>query len=305
MAVLALALLAVVVPSVVAQSTPVPTPPDASPANVPPAPATIPLDAPPANVPNVPAAIPQGTLPATAPGSPPPAVPEATPANRITGIQTKREMIAAEAPTEIVISGTLVAHCGLVVDFGDGTRSGNVVSASSPFPLRLAHTYPKTNDVIVRVTGADEGSAPPCEGTVEAAVHVSPAGSKIEYITLTTGCPEGWLLRGAVNADKSFMCAPIPDASAPTNLIHCIDGMKYFVKDGHVGCRHPQLPAPAPEKFAKAKTPTAKGKTLVKAGGSTGKAKAAATPKTQSKAPAATPVKPKVQPLIKTGEAPN
>ena len=70
-------------------------------------------------------------------------------------------------------------------------------------------------------------------------MHVSPAGSKIEYITLTSGCPEGWALKGAINADKSFRCAPIPDASAPTNLIHCIDGMKYFVKDGHVGCRHP------------------------------------------------------------------
>lgn len=305
MAVLALALLAAVAPSVVAQSVPIPTPPDASPANVPTAPATIPLDAPPANVPNAPAAIPQDTPPATAPNAPPPVAPEAPPANRITGIQTNREMIAAEAPTEIVISGTFVARCGLVVDFGDRTRSGNVISESSPFPLRLTHTYPKTDEVVVRVTGADEGSAPPCEGAVEAAVHISPAGSKIEYITLTTGCPEGWLLKGAVNPDNSFMCAPIPDASAPTNLIHCIDGMKYFARDGHVGCRHPQLPAPAPEKFAKAKTPMAKGKAPVKAGKSMAKAKAAATPRAHSKAPAKTPVKPKVQPRIKSGEAPN
>ncbi|MEO7134771.1 MAG: hypothetical protein ABI024_11190 [Vicinamibacterales bacterium] len=149
-------------------------------------------------------------------------------------------MIAAEAPTEIVINGTPAANCALVVDFGDGTRSVDVVSQTSPFPRRISHTYPKTADVTVRVVGTTQGAIPPCEGTLDAAVHVSPAGSKIEYITLTTGCPEGWLLKGAVNADKSFMCAPIPDAGAPTNLIHCIDGMKYFARDGHVGCRHPQ-----------------------------------------------------------------
>ncbi|MBK7470897.1 MAG: hypothetical protein IPI73_10050 [Betaproteobacteria bacterium] len=203
-------------------------------------------------------------------------------------------MIAAEAPTEIVINGTAGAHCGLMIDFGDGARSGNVVSPSSPFPLRLSHTYPKAADVVVRVTGADEGTAPPCDGAIEAAVHVSPAGSKIEYITLTSGCPEGWALKGAINADKSFRCAPIPDASAPTNLIHCIDGMKYFVKDGHVGCRHP-LPA-APEQFAKAKTPPVKGK-MAKgggphpAGGSTAKAKAPAAAKPPAKAAAKGPAR--------------
>jgi hypothetical protein len=286
-AVLALALLAAQAPSAAAQN----------------APPTLPLDRPPANVPNAPAAVLVDTPAATATASPPPVAPEAPPANRITGIQTNRDMIAAEAPTEIAISGTLVAHCGLVVDFGDGTRSGNVVSESSPFPLRLSHTYPKTDDVIVRVTGADEGSAPPCEGAVEAAVHVSPAGSKIEYITLTTGCPEGWLLKGAVNTDKSFMCAPIPDASAPTNLIHCIDGMKYFARDGHVGCRHPQ--AAAPEQYAKAKTPMAKGKAPNKAGESMAKAKTPPASKAQGKVPPKTPVKPKVQPGIKSPEAPN
>lgn len=294
MAVLALALMAAVAPSAGAQS----------------APATSPQDDPPAKVSDAPARVPPDTPPAAAPASPPPVVPEAPPANRITGIETNREMIAAEAPTEIVISGTLVARCGLVVDFGDGTRSGNVVSESSPFPLRLAHTYPKTADVVVRVTGANEGSAPPCEGAVEAAVHVSPAGSKIEYITLTTGCPEGWLLKGAVNADKSFLCAPIPDASALTNLIHCIDGMRYFAKDGHVGCRHPQ--APAPEKFAKAKTPMmkgkmpmAKGKGPLLAGESMAQARTPLNPKAQAKAPAKAPANPKTQPQVKSAEAPN
>ncbi|MBK8740181.1 MAG: hypothetical protein IPM02_11905 [Betaproteobacteria bacterium] len=235
-----------------------------------------------------------------------PTPPETPPANRITGIGTNRDMIAAEAPTEIVINGSAGAHCGLMIDFGDGARSGNVVSPSSPFPLRLSHTYPKAADVVVRVTGADEGTAPPCDGAIEAAVHVSPAGSKIEYITLTSGCPEGWALKGAINADKSFRCAPIPDASAPTNLIHCIDGMKYFVKDGHVGCRHP-LPA-APEQFAKAKTPPVKGK-MAKgggphpAGGSTTKAPAAAKP--PAKAAARGPAKRGASPGFKSPEAPN
>lgn len=228
-------------------------------------------------------------------------MPEAPPANRITGIETNREMIAAEAPTAIVINGTLAASCELVVDFGDGTRSGNVVSAASPFPLRLTHTYPKTDDVVVRVAGAGEPSAPPCEGAVEAAVHVSPAGSKIEYITLSTDCPEGWLLKGTVNADKSFMCAPILGASAPTNLIHCIDGMKYFAGDGHIGCRHP--PAAAPEQFAKAKTPMAKAK--AKTEKSMPKAKTPAMPNAHGKASPKTPAKPKVQPQIKNAEAQN
>lgn len=292
MPVLVLALLAAVAPLAVAQS----------------APTTVPLlDASPARELNAPVAIPQDNPPAAAADAPP-AVPEAPPANRITGIETNGDMIAAEAPTEIAIGGTLVAHCGLVVDFGDGTRSGNVVSESSPFPLRLTHTYPKTDDVIVRVTGADEGSAPPCEGAVEAAVHVSPAGSKVEYITLSTGCPEGWLLKGAVSVDQSFICAPIPDAGAPTNLIHCIDGMKYFAKSGHVGCRHPQ--AAAPEPFAKAKAPMGKGKMAKGKGPHLGtefvaKAKRPPTPKAQAKVPARAPAKLKTQPVIKYPEAPN
>ena len=93
--------------------------------------------------------------------------------------------------------------------------------------------------------------------------YADPAGSKIEYITLTTGCPEGWLIKGGVNPDKSFMCAPIPDASAPTNLIHCIDGMKYFARDGLVGCRHPQ--AAASEPVVQVKVAKGRGKKAAKA----------------------------------------
>lgn len=289
-------------------------------------------DAPPAKVSNAPEIPKQDTLPAVAPGVPPPVTQEVPPTNRITGLQTNREMIAAEAATEIVISGTSVAHCGLVVNFGDGTRSGNVVSESSPFPLRLTHTYPKTDDVMLRVTGADQGSAPPCEGAVEASIHISPAGSKIEYITLSTGCPEGWLLTGAINADKSFMCTPIPDASAPTNLIHCIDGMKYFASNGHVGCRHPQLAVPEVEKYARAKTPPVKGKAQGKAGQSMGMARATTPPmagaqgkaqsgtaaesnprsttpavprKAQARPAIKAPVTAGTQPRIKSAEAPN
>jgi len=262
----------------------------------------------------VPCALAQGVPGPAAPDVPaaaalPPAAPDAPPANRITGIETNRDMIAAEAPTEIVIKGTLLAHCGLVVDFGDGTRSGNVVSASSPFPLRLNHTYPKTAEFVVRVNGADQGSAPPCEGAVEAAIHVSPAGSKIEYITLSSECPEGWKLRGAINPDKSFMCAPVPDASAPTNLIHCLGGMRYFVKDGHVGCRHPQ--AAMPEQFAKAKTPKEKGKGAaaqdkapLKSAGFGAKTRTPA-PKAAGKSPGKAPAKADSKPRINSAEAPN
>ena len=167
-------------------------------------------------------------------------------------------MIAAEEPTAIVINGSSGAPCALTIDYGDSARVNNVVNDTSSFPLKLSHTYAKTADVVVRVTGAADGSMPACEGMVDASVHISPAGSKIETITLSTGCPDGWRLAGAVYADKSFMCSPIPDASAPTNLIHCIDGMKYYVKDGQIGCRHPLAPAPQPEKFAKAKTPKGK-----------------------------------------------
>ena len=342
--VLTLALLLAAASCAMAQGTSAPSPQDTPPAGA--ANAQTPAIAAPLAAPTAPAPVaptPAAQAPAvSAPATPPPAfpaptaavpasgaptppaagtspAPETPPANRITGIETNRDMIAAEAPTEIVISGTAGAHCGLVIDFGDGARSGNVVSPSSPFPLRLNHTYPRAADVVVRVTGADEGTAPPCEGAVEAAVHVSPAGSKIEYITLTSGCPEGWALKGAINADKSFRCAPIPDASAPTNLIHCIDGMKYYVKDGHVGCRHP-LPA-APEQFAKAKTPPVKG-TVAKgggarpaggsaakgggpqaAGGPTAKTPAAAKP--PAKAAAKGTGKPGTQAGFKNPEAPN
>jgi hypothetical protein len=258
----------------------------------------------------VPCALAQNTPLTYAQAAQPSASPQASPANRITGIETNRDMIAAESPTEIVINGTVIVNCGLVVDFGDGTKSNNVASASSPFPLRLTHTYPKIDDVVVRVTGAGEGAAPPCAGMVEAAVHVSPAGSKIEYITLSSGCPEGWLLKGTVNADKSFRCAPIPDASAPTNLIHCIDGMKYFARDGHVGCAHPA--GAAPEKFAKAKTPPVKGKLAMandkspnKGGPSMAKTKTPPVSDTQDKDSPKPPVKPKAKPAIKSAEAPN
>lgn len=313
-AVLAWALLAAAVPCALAQGAPGPAAPDVPPAAAANTPAAVVQDPAPVTAPAPPApAPPASAVPATPPtttaADPPPAASEAPLADRITGIETNREMIAAEAPTEIVINGTLTARCGLVVDFGDGTRSANVVSGSSPFPLRLNHTYPKSDEFVVRVKGVDDGSAPPCEGGVEAAIHVSPAGSKIEYITLTSECPEGWKLKGVINPDKSFMCAPIPDASAATNLIHCIDGMKYFVKDGHVGCRHPQ--AVMPEQFAKAKTPKEKGKGVVaqgkaplKSAGFAAKTRTPA-PKAAGKRPGKTPVNAKVAPRIGIAEAPN
>jgi hypothetical protein len=64
-------------------------------------------------------------------------------------------------------------------------------------------------------------------------------------VTLSiNSCPEGWSLVGQVAPDKSFKCTPIPDQSAPTNLIHCTDGMKYFARGGNVGCAHPVAMAP-------------------------------------------------------------
>jgi hypothetical protein len=149
-------------------------------------------------------------------------------------------MIAAEEPTQIVINGTPGAKCGLTIEFGDGTRSSHVVSDAAPFPLRIPHTYPKMADHTIRVSGLASAGAPPCEGALDVAIHISPAGSKVEFITLAiNACPEGWLLVGEVNPDKSFKCTPIPDKSAPTNLIHCTDGMKYFARGGNVGCAHP------------------------------------------------------------------
>ena len=184
--------------------------------------------------------------PAGSPAVSPPPVPapqELLP-GRITGIETNREMIAAEAPTDIVINGNTGTHCGLTVEFGDGTRAAVRVSDSSPFPVRIAHTYARTSDPLVRVAGVQTAGATPCLGAVDAAIHVSPAGSKIEYITLSTSCPEGWLLKGDIRADKSFSCSPIADVSAPTNLIHCIDGMKYFARAGNIGCMHPAVGIP-------------------------------------------------------------
>lgn len=162
-------------------------------------------------------------------------------------------MIAAEAPTDIAVNGTPGSKCAFAVEFGDGTRSSHVVSESAPFPLKIVHTYPKMAEVKVRVKGAAGQALPPCSGELEAAVHVSPAGSKIETVTLATNtCPEGWSLVGQVNADKSFKCTPVPDASAPTNLIHCTEGLKYFARGGNVGCAHPVA---AVEHVAQAKAP--------------------------------------------------
>lgn len=207
---------------------------------------------------------PAGSSPASpSETTPPPQEPPA--AGRITGIQTNREMIAAEAPTDIVINGNPGIHCGLTVDFGDGASAAVQVSETSPFPIRVAHTYAKTGDPTVRVSGVQTAGTIPCLGAVDAAVHVSPAGSKIEYITLSTGCPEGWQLRGEIRADKSFSCAPVADASAPTNLIHCVDGMKYFAKGGNIGCMHPAAGIPEePAQVATAKG--ARGKGGMKAG---------------------------------------
>jgi hypothetical protein len=192
---------------------------------VPPAPAAQPAPAP-------------ADAAATAPAAP--AATAAPPENRLTGIETDRLMIAAEAPTDIAINGTPGSKCAFAVEFGDGTRSSHVVSEATPLPLKIPHTYPKMADVKVRVKGAAGQALPPCAGELEAAVHISPAGSKIETIALATNaCPEGWSLVGQVSADKSFKCTPVPDASAPTNLIHCTDGMKYFARGGNVGCAHP------------------------------------------------------------------
>lgn len=195
---------------------------------------------------SAPAAAPPATTPPPgAPGStamPPGAIvaPDAPRGNRITGIETNREMIAAEAPTDIVVNGMPGANCGLAIDFGDGAKSTHAISDASPFPLRVAHTYAKTAELTVRAAGAADGANPPCEGALEAAIHISPAGSKIEYITLPIDtCPEGWSMVGQINADKSFKCTPVADMSAPTNLIHCTGGMKYFARGGNVGCGHP------------------------------------------------------------------
>jgi hypothetical protein len=240
--------LVLLVPGSSAQS---PTPPLPAAQPAPAAPGATPPLVPPSPIAQPTAAAPVPPASSAAPSAAPAGV--GPPENRLTGIDTDRMMIAAEAPTDITINGTPGSKCAFAVDFGDGARSSHVASESTPFPLKIAHTYPKMADVKVRVKGAAGQSLPPCAGELEAAVHISPAGSKIETITLATNaCPEGWSLVGQVAADKSFKCTPVPDASAPTNLIHCTDGMKYFARGGNVGCAHPVA---AVEHVAQAKAP--------------------------------------------------
>lgn len=165
----------------------------------------------------------------------------------ITMIQPSASTVALEGGKAVVrfnVSGTAASqdHCGYFVDYGDGAAGDSRVidRENGQFSRPHERTFSRPGTYTVRASGKRVKTTLGCDGTASATITVlaAPAPSRAERRAdrraAVYACPEGWMLNErSVNRDTgAYNCVPKPVAK-----IECAEGLRYFERDGIIGCR--------------------------------------------------------------------
>lgn len=134
------------------------------------------------------------------------------------------------------VSGTAAPsdRCGYFVEYGDGAAGDSRVieRESGRFNRTHERTFTKPGTYTVRASGRNVKTTPACIGSATTTVSVIAGGRSRR--AAAPACPEGWRLNEASVDQRTgaFSCSPKPPAP-----LACPEGLRYFERDGMIGCR--------------------------------------------------------------------
>ena len=143
-----------------------------------------------------------------------------------------------KAVVRFTVSGSAVSNdnCGYFVEYGDGMAGDSRIIDRENGSFARSHERIFTNPgtYTVRASGKRVKTTNGCDGAATATVTVVAAPGRQGRRADAPACPEGWMLNeNSVNwRTGAFSCSPKPVAQ-----MACGDGLRYYERDGMIGCR--------------------------------------------------------------------
>lgn len=159
--------------------------------------------------------------------------------NRITPEADRVALSDGRATVKFMVSGQgSEGDCGIWIDYGDqGSPDTRIVGKrEGRLPREFVHTFSRSGQFTVTAKGRRVKTTSGCDGEASTVVTVVDAGERRgRGFTAEAACPAGWGLReGSLDRKTgAFTCVP----AYPEQRIDCGPGLRYFEKDGTLGCR--------------------------------------------------------------------
>ncbi len=170
----------------------------------------------------------------------------------ITGVSPSAASVALEGGRALVrfnVGGSASPQdrCGYFVDYGDGQAGDSRVieRENGQFVRTHERTFTAPGTYTVRASGRSVKTTGGCNGAASATVTVVAAAAASRdqrreerraerRAAQAPTCPEGWMLneKSVNRATGAFSCSAKP----PQELV-CPEGLRYFERDGVIGCR--------------------------------------------------------------------
>lgn len=129
-------------------------------------------------------------------------------------------------------------RCGYFVEYGDGAAGDSrlIDNENGGFTRPHERTFSTPGTYTVRASGKNVKTTAGCNGSASIAVTVlAEAGQRrSDRRSAAPVCPEGWALNEkSVNwRTGAFSCT-----AKPAQELVCGDGLRYYERDGIIGCR--------------------------------------------------------------------
>ena len=145
-----------------------------------------------------------------------------------------------KATVNVVVSGSASSsdRCGYFVEYGDGAAGDSRVieRENGNFTRPHERVFRTPGTYTIKASGKSVKTTGPCRGSTSVTVTILPEPARAARRTgnAVPACPEGWSLNEkSVNwRTGAFTCTP----KAPAELV-CGEGLRYFERDGLIGCR--------------------------------------------------------------------
>lgn len=159
--------------------------------------------------------------------------------NRITPEADRVALSDGKATVRFMVSGQgSEDNCGIWIDYGDqGSPDTRIVGRKDGMlPREFVHTFNRAGQFTVTAKGRRVKTTLACDGEASTVVTVVDAGERRRREpTAEASCPAGWGLREGSYDRRTgaFTCVP----AYPEQRIACGPNLRYFERDGTLGCR--------------------------------------------------------------------
>lgn len=129
-------------------------------------------------------------------------------------------------------------RCGYFVEYGDGAAGDSRIldNENGRFSRSHERTFSRPGTYTIQASGKRVKTTSACNGAASTTVTVVAAAAPARQARRAAGpaCPEGWQLneRSVNRQTGAFNCTAKP----PEQLV-CGDGLRYYERDGIIGCR--------------------------------------------------------------------